>query len=210
MTTDFFSRLVAVTRAAGIVSTWNVGRAPTLSALSRKKFDSARSPLSTTRTETVWLGVSTKLNELSAAKSSVPAFTMPRTAGSASVNCWKDTDVDAPAGTVTGLLSICRPSISSETGTLLTASVPVFCTPAVTVMRSWPENIAREKLIDGTERLPVEGDATETVVSLMPSPRWTSSAPVQPERWKSEMSTASRRGSADCDRMLSASFSAGP
>ncbi len=52
--------------------------------------------------------------------------------------------------------------------------------------------------------------ATDTGVSVMFSPNRMSSAPVQPDFWKSEMRIASRRGCVDCDRMLSASFSAGP
>ena len=52
--------------------------------------------------------------------------------------------------------------------------------------------------------------ATDIGVKRIWSPKWTSSAPLQPDFWKSEMSTASRRGSVDRARMLSASFSAGP
>ena len=49
-----------------------------------------------------------------------------------------------------------------------------------------------------------------TGVSFMMSEKWTSSAPVHPDFWKSEMSTASRRCSVERARMLSASLSGGP
>jgi hypothetical protein len=43
-------------------------------------------------------------------------------------------------------------------------------TPAVIVMRSWPENDARANVTDGTERFEVFPDATETVVRRTPLP----------------------------------------
>ena len=56
----------------------------------------------------------------------------------------------------------------------------------------------------------VLGSATETVVRRVPSVKCTSSTALQPVFWKSEMRIASRLGSVDCARMLSASFNAGP
>ena len=98
----------------------------------------------------------------------------------------------------------------SVTGTSLIASSPLLLSPAVTVSRSCPENEERAKATDGTARLAVLGDATETVLTVMPSGNRTSSDPVQPLRWKSLIRTASRRLIGDRLRMLSASFSAGP
>jgi len=53
---------------------------------------------------------------------------------------------------------------------------------AVTVMRSCPEKEARAKFTDGTERFVGLGVATETVLSVMPSGKRTSSDPLQPVR----------------------------
>ena len=58
----------------------------------------------------------------------------------------------------------------------------------------------------------VSPDATLTGVSVVRSGNRTSSRPgvcSHPRRWKSVISTISRRGSADSVRMLAASFSAG-
>ena len=68
----------------------------------------------------------------------------------------------------------------------------------------------RANATDGTARFAVLGDATDTVLTVMPSGKRTSSDPLQPLRWKSLMRTASRRLIGDRLRMLSASFSAGP
>ena len=122
----------------------------------------------------------------------------------------KVTDPDACAATVVCSVWISWPSIVSVTGTFFSASSPLLLRPAVTVMRSWPENEARAKLTDGTARLAVFGDATETVFSVIDSPNRTSSDPLQPLRWKSLISTASRRLIGERLRMLSASLSAGP
>ena len=107
-------------------------------------------------------------------------------------------------------VSIWRPSISRVTGTFVAGVGLRFMTPAVTVMRSWPENAARAKVTDGTERLVTSASATEIGVSVTSSPKRMSSAPVQPDFWKSEIRMASRRGWFDWTRMLSASLSAGP
>ena len=82
----------------------------------------------------------------------------------------------APAFRSRGLTSS-RPDRHSRVGAR-------FVTPAVTVMRSWPENEARAKVTDGTERFAVLPVAIGTGVSVIPSPKWTSS-PAQPARWKS-------------------------
>ncbi len=161
-------------------------------------------------TETAGLGVSTKWNALSAGRTSEPARTTPRTTGSARVNWLNATDPEALGPIVSAFFSISWPSTSSKTGTATAASAPRFVTPAVTVMRSCPENEARAKVTDGTERFAVLPVAIGTGVSVIPSPKWTSSAPLQPARWKSEMRIASRRGNVERVRMLSASFSAGP
>jgi len=210
ITTDRLSNAAGVIRDAVVVSTWNCGVVPIDSALPRNRLEPARSPLSTTMSETGALGVSTKLNRLSAGSGSVPARTVPRTFAPVSVNCVKATEPDACAATLACSVWISWPSMVSVTGTFFSASSPLLLRPAVTVMRSCPENDARAKLTDGTARLAVFGDATETVLSVISSPKRTSSDPLQPLRWKSLISTVSRRLIGDRVRMLSASFSAGP
>src|SRR3954452_23991420 len=96
------------------------------------------------------------------------------------------------------------------TGTSFIGASPLLLRPAVTVRRSCPENEARANATDGTARFALPGEATDTVLTVIPSGKRTSSEPVQPLRWKSLISTASRRLIGDRARMLSASFSAGP
>ena len=91
----------------------------------------------------------------------------------------------------------------------MSAASPLLVMPAVTATRSWPENAERAKVTDGTETLAVS-EATEVVVSVVPSGNRASSELPQPPFWKSLMSTASRRLTVDRLRMLSASFNAGP
>src|SRR4029453_4968054 len=98
----------------------------------------------------------------------------------------------------------------SVTGTSLSIWSPLLLRPAVTAMRSWPEKAVRPNVTDGTARFEVLGDATDTVLIVMPSGKWTSSDPVQPTFWKSLINTVSRRCSGERLRMLSASFRAGP
>ncbi len=119
------------------------------------------------------------------------------------------TGVDAGGATVALFVSISRPSTDSTTGTFVAGWAPLLETPAVTVTRSWPENADRANVTDGTETL-VVSEATDAVVSVMPSGKRASSAPPQPLFWKSLIRTASCRFSDDRARMLSASFSAGP
>jgi hypothetical protein len=157
-------------------------------------------------TDTGALGETTKWNVLSAGSRSAPARTVPRTLASGTVNGAKVTDVDARGAIDTVFDSISRPSTDSTTGTLATGWSPLFETPAVTATRSCPEKADRAKVTEGTETL----DVSDMVVSVMPSGNRASSALPQPPFWKSLIKTASRRLSADCPRMLSASFSAGP
>lgn len=113
----------------------------------------------------------------------MPARTVPRTAGSASVNGAKATDAAALAAALAETLSICRPSSSSVTGTLAARSAPWLLTPAFTVIRSCPENDARPKFgLTETERFAALSDATDTGVRRMLSPKWTSSEVLQPTR----------------------------
>src|SRR5215813_11862279 len=133
------------------------------------------------RIETCWLGVITKSNVLSAGNASEPALMTPWTCGSDSVNGANVTDADAFGATLTDLVSIAWPSISSDTGTFVAGSPPLLATPAVTVMRSWFENVAREKFADGTARLVRPLAPTETGVSVIPSGKCTSSDPVHPD-----------------------------
>ena len=85
-----------------------------------------------------------------------------------------------------------------------------MATPAVIVTRSCPENGARAKATDGTAMFASFSPRIGTVVTVTPSPNFTSSAPVQPDFWKSEMMMASRRGSVDRVSAPSASLSAEP
>ena len=115
--------------------------------------------------------MSTKWKALSAGSGSAPARTVPRTAGSASVNGAKATDAEALAPMLASIVSIVRPSISSVTGTFGAAAALRLMTPALTVIRSWPENAARPKVTDGTDTLTGSGWATDTGVSVMFSPK---------------------------------------
>jgi hypothetical protein len=55
------------------------------------------------------------------------------------------------------------------TGTFLTGSSPLLLSPAVTAIRSWPENVDRANVTEGTARFATSDDATETVLSVVPS-----------------------------------------
>ena len=120
------------------------------------------------------------------------------------------TEPEACAATVAFSVWISWPSMVSVTGTSFSASSPLLLRPAVTVRRSWPENDERANATDGTARFVVFGDATDTVLTVIPSGKRTSSEPLQPLRWKSLIRIASRRLIGERLRMLSASFSAGP
>ena len=125
-------------------------------------------------------GVSTKRNALSCGSGSDPARTVPLTFGSASVNCVNVTEAEALGATLTGRLSIVRPSSSSVTGRLLMAAAPRFVTPAVMVSRSWPENDARAKVTDGTATFEKSAEATDFGVSTVPGGKCSSSPPAAP------------------------------
>ncbi len=96
---------------------------------------------------------------------------MPRRLGTATVNAGNVTDPDAFGAIVTLRVSTTRPSISSFTGSAVTAAEPRLVRPAVTVTRSSPENAARSNATDVTARFDVSGVATETAVSVAPSGR---------------------------------------
>ena len=122
----------------------------------------AASPLSTTSTETDWLGVSTKWNVLSAGSGRCRPCTTPRTAGSASVNGAKVTDADGVGATLTRL-RFDLVAVDLERDRHVARRVgAALVTPAVTVIRSWPENDARAKVTDGTDRFVVLSVATES------------------------------------------------
>ena len=110
----------------------------------------------------------------------------------------------------TGFDSIGWPSTSSVVVRPLTAAAPRLTRPAVTVMRSCPEKLARAKASDGIDTFDVSALATDTGVTIVPSGNRISSAPVHPVFWKSLTSTTSFRLSDDAPRMLCASLSAGP
>src|SRR5689334_11874232 len=120
-----------------------------------------------------------KSNVLSAGIGSVPALTTPCTDGSLSVNGENESDADAFGPTLTGSVSITWPSISSETGRLLSGVAPLLAIPAVTVIRSWLENDERAKVTDGTATFETVSVATDTGVSVMPSEKCASSEPDQ-------------------------------
>src|SRR5207249_6857899 len=105
----------------------------------------------------------------SAGSGSLPARTVPRTFGAASVNCVKLTDAEACGATFARPVSISWPSTVSVTGMSLSGASPLLLRPAVTVTRSWPENDDRAKLTDGTDRFAVLADATDTAFSVRPS-----------------------------------------
>src|SRR5262252_9229740 len=96
---------------------------------------------------------------------SEPARTTPLASGSVSVKGANAIDADAFAGTFTDWVSSFRPSISSVTGTFAAGSKLLFAMPAVTVTRSWPENVERANVTDGTAILTVFSEATEAVVN---------------------------------------------
>ena len=135
---------------------------------------------------------------------------MPRTFGRVSVNGVNDTDADACGATVARSVSISWPSTDSVTGTSFSGASPLLLRPAVTrdalLAR---ERRARERDRRDREIRRRRGDATDTVLSVMPSGKRASSEPLQPLCWKSLISTASRRLIGERLRMLSASFSAG-
>src|SRR4029078_13522989 len=105
------------------------------------------------------LGASTKWKELSAGSGSDPARTVPRTLADARVNCVKLTDEDACGAMMARPVSISWPSTVSVTGTSFNGWSPLLLNPAVTVIRSCPEKLARVKLTDGTDRFAVFVDA---------------------------------------------------
>src|SRR6185503_18452213 len=126
-----------------------------------------------------------------------------RTLAPVSVNCVNDTEPEACGATVTRSVWISWPSMVRVTGTFDAGESPLLLNPAVTVIRSWPENDARAKVTDGTERLATPGEATDTVLTVVVSGKRTSSEPLQPLRWKSLIRIASRRLIAERLRMLS-------
>ncbi len=126
------------------------------------------------------------------------------------MNWANDTDVELLAPTLTGFESMGCPSMSSEAVTLLTGAALRFTMPAVTVIRSWPEKLAREKATDGIDMFDTSSVATEIGVKTVDSGNRISSAPVQPVFWKSLTSTTSLFLSDDALSRLCASLSAGP
>ena len=109
-------------------------------------------------------------------------------------------------GAPTGMLSTC--SFTLVAGSALSVRL---ITPAVTVTRSWFENVERAKVTPVTPTFGLSITAfTGIGVSTAPAGSRAPSPPCQPPRWKSLISTASRRGSDESDNMLPATFSAGP
>src|SRR5205823_5027022 len=139
------------------------------------KLASDRSPALTTSSETGSLGASTKWNVLSATSGSEPARTLPRTFAAASVNGAKATDDEVCGCTLVRVASISWPSTDRVTGTSFSGASPLLLSPAVTVIRSCPENAARANDTDGTERFAVDASATDTVRSVIPSGKCASS-----------------------------------
>ena len=163
-------------------------------------------------TDTGALGDTTKWNVLSAGSGSVPALH-----GAADVRLGhgerarRSPTSTRAAPIVAVFVSISWPSTDRTTGTSVAGASPLLVMPAVTATRSCPENAERANVTDGTEMLVVSADATDIVVSVMPSGKRASSELPQPAFWKSLIRTASRRlQRSSGSRMLSASFSAGP
>ncbi len=136
------------------------------SACERYSAESLLSGLVTSSSDTGAAGDTVKWKTLSAGSGSVPARTVPLTIGRSTVNCVNETDAVAFAPTFACCVWIWWPSTSSVTGTSDTGSLPLLAMPAETVTRSWPENDARAKVIDGMAMLFALGDATDTGVSV--------------------------------------------
>src|SRR5262245_39539906 len=116
----------------------------------------------------------------------------PRTFAPTSVKGANVTDEDACGATDAFAVSMSWPSTVNTTGTSVNGWLPLLLSPAVTVTRSCPENAARPNDTDGTDRFSACSVATDLVVSAMPSGNLASSEPLQPDFWKSLISTASR------------------
>jgi hypothetical protein len=151
-----------------------------------------------------------KWKALSRFIASSPTRTVARTSAAVSVTGANVVDEDALASTFTRCVWMPRPLTSSVTSTLASAFAPWFITPAVTITRSWSENVDRSIATGVTATLAVSLSPMLTGVRMAPSGSLTPSAPRQPPRWKSVTSTTSRRGSVDSARMLPASLSTGP
>ena len=86
------------------------------------------------------------------------------------MNCANDTEAERWRATVTGLrLDLDGRRSRASPVTSLTGALPLLTRPAVTVMRSWPEKVARANATDGTDRFDVSGLATDTGVQTVPS-----------------------------------------
>ena len=151
-----------------------------------------------------------KWNALSRSMASFASRTLARTSVPDSVTGANVVDVEALASTLARCVWIARPLISSVTSTPFSALLPWLARPAVTITRSWFEKVDRSSATGVTETLAVSASPIVTGVSTAPSGSRTPSAPRQPPRWKSVISTTSRRGCVDSPRMLPASFRAGP
>ena len=139
--------------------------------------------------------------------------TAPNICASASVTGAKSTVVE-PAGARSPVsVSTSRPSMSRATSRPVIAVVgPRLVSRAATWIRSRPEKYSRSKSTPATLTLaPVASSSPTGIgVSTVPCGNRTPTALSTPARWKSLISTASRRGRSELSKIPSASFRAGP
>ena len=136
--------------------------------------------------------------------------TVPRVCGSERVK-GGNVATAAPSGSSRTVRSwISCPSSSNVIGTSRGASPPWRAMRTVGVTRSRPATACRTSETPATCTFSDTSSWTATGVTTVPAGRCTPSSPVQPLRWKSEMSTTSPRGSSDSSRMVCATLRAGP
>ena len=138
--------------------------------------------------------------------------TAPNICASPSVTGAKSTVVEPAGGRSAVSVSISRPSMSSATSRPVIAAPPRLVSRAATWIRSRPEKYSRSKSTPATLTFAAAASSPPTGigVSTVPCGNRTPTALSTPARWKSLISTASRRGRSELSKMPSASFRAGP
>ena len=119
-------------------------------------------------------------------------------------------DAEPDASTASGCVCTGRPPISSDNWPPVSDRMLRLTTTAVTATRSWFENVDRANDTAVTDTFGASSlPPIVTGVTVAPAGSRAPSSPRQPPRWKSLISTTSRRGSGDSARMLPATLSAG-
>ena len=209
--TDRPSKSESLNSRRGRTSTRNDGLSPISNARLRKRLWFSRaSELSKIRADKELLGLSTKTTVLSCGKASVPAVTAPRETPSGNSTGENVTAVLPRGSTVTVRLCSSWPLRTSATRSPTTCRSPPFTTRVVTLTHSRPDSTSCRKETNGNEMLCVSSSDRSTAVTIVPPGSRTSDTRSQPERWKSVMSTTSRSGCSDSERMRPASCSAEP